>query len=119
MTQFHIENGHSVTLRQAANTNTFTPPDCTEIFLEICVALRHVYTREYLHNDIKANNVVLKLESGSEKYKPFLIDFSKSTKVAGVVYLSSKQMAKKCPFISWKKLFGPRGFRRKVLQHCK
>ena len=94
VTQFHGVNGHSVTLHQAANTNTLTPPECTEIFLEICVALRHVHTRGYLHNDIKANNVVLERESGSEKYKPFLIDFGKSTKVAGVVSLSSKQMTK-------------------------
>lgn len=36
-----------------------------------------------MHNDIKANNIVLeKSPTASEKYSPVLIDFGKSTKVS-------------------------------------
>lgn len=84
VTQFHGVEGNSITLHQAADTNTLTPPDCTEIFHEICSALKHVHRQGYLHNDIKANNVVLQPNSKKpEKYKPVLIDFGKSTKAAG------------------------------------
>ena len=68
--------------------------DCTEIFLEICFGLRHVHCRAYLHNDIKANYVVLERPSATDKYSPVLIDFGKSTKAASV--LVSQHRKKRC-----------------------
>lgn len=85
VTQFHSVNGCSITLHQASNTGKLTPVDCTEIFLEIRSGLRHVHCRGYLHNDIKANNVVLERPSATDKYSPVLIDFGKSTKAAAVL----------------------------------
>ena len=58
-----------------------TPFVSTELFLEICSALKYVHLAGYLHNDIKANNVVLEKSSrASDKYLPVLIDFGKSSK---------------------------------------
>ena len=87
-------NGCSITLHQASNTGKLTPVDCTEIFLEICFGLRHVHCRAYLHNDIKANYVVLERPSATDKYSPVLIDFGKSTKAASV--LVSQHRKKRC-----------------------
>lgn len=71
VTQFHGVKDESVTLHQAAKGSFLTPQDSAEIFLEICSALKHVHSRGYLHNDIKANNVVLeKTPTASEKYSP-------------------------------------------------
>lgn len=85
VTQFHSVNGCSMTLHEASNTARLTTVDCTEIFLEICSGLSHVHCRGYLHNDIKANNVVLERPSSTEKYSPVLIDFGKSTKATAVL----------------------------------
>lgn len=85
VTQFHSVNGCSMTLHEASNTTRLTTVDCTEIFLEICSGLGHVHCRGYLHNDIKANNVVLERPSSTEKYSPVLIDFGKSTKATAVL----------------------------------
>ena len=93
VTQFHGVKDASLTLHRAANTSMLTPQDSTDIFLEICSALKHVHSRGYLHNDIKANNVVLEKNSTApEKYSPVLIDFGKSTKAAASsVSLSSSR----------------------------
>ena len=82
VTQFHGANGKSITLHQAANTNMISPSECLEIFIEICSALNHVHSRGFLHNDIKANNVVLERKPESDKYTPILIDFGKGTKAS-------------------------------------
>ncbi|XP_068671218.1 spermatocyte protein spe-8-like [Montipora foliosa] len=83
VTQFHGVNGESITLHKAANKRMITPLDSTEIFIQICLALKHVHSKGYLHNDIKANNVVLEKDLiHSSKFKPVLSDFGKSTKVA-------------------------------------
>ena len=81
VTLFHGVRDESLTLHQAANTSMLTPPESTEIFIQICSALKHVHSRGYLHNDIKANNVVLERNpmAASKKYNPVLIDFGKST----------------------------------------
>ena len=81
VTQFHGVDDESITLHQAASTNMLTPFVSTELFLEICSALKYVHLAGYLHNDIKANNVVLeKSLTASDKYIPVLIDFGKSSK---------------------------------------
>ena len=84
VTLFHGVRDESITLHQAANATMLTPSDSAEIFLQIlCDALRYVHLRGYLHNDIKANNVVLERKpAASKKYNPILIDFGKSTKAA-------------------------------------
>ncbi|CAH3032936.1 unnamed protein product, partial [Pocillopora meandrina] len=47
----------------------------------IASTLSYVHSWGYLHNDIKANNVVLERKSDPAKYDPILIDFGKSTKL--------------------------------------
>ena len=80
VSQFHGVKHVSVTLHHAAREKLLSPYDCIEIFLEICSALRHVHFKGYIHNDIKANNVVLDRKAESKKYEAVLIDFGKSTK---------------------------------------
>ena len=84
VTQFHGVGDESLTLHQAAKGSFLTPENSVEIFQELGSALKHVHSMGYLHNDIKANNVVLeKTPTTSEKsYSPVLIDFGKSTKAA-------------------------------------
>lgn len=74
----------SLTLHQAAKGSFLTPENSVEIFQELSSALKHVHSMGYLHNDIKADNVVLEeTPTISEKsYSPVLIDFGKSTKAA-------------------------------------
>lgn len=80
VTQFHGVKDSSVTLFQAANSNLLKPQSSSDLFIEICYALQHVHSKGFLHNDIKANNVVLECNSSADKYTPVLIDFGKSTK---------------------------------------
>ena len=42
-------------------------------------AMLHVHSKGYLHNDLKANNVVLEKKDG--RFNPVIIDFGKSLKV--------------------------------------
>ncbi|PFX17119.1 Serine/threonine-protein kinase svkA [Stylophora pistillata] len=77
--QFHGINQESTTLHQAASKNLLKPTDCISLFIEIASTLSYVHSKGYLHNDIKANNVVLGRKSDSAKYDPILIDFGKST----------------------------------------
>ena len=97
VTQFHGVKEESVTLHQAANTKMLTLAHCIDIFLKICPALGHVHLKGYLHNDIKANNVVLERTSVSEtEYKPVLIDFGKSTQASASQRCYRKQKAPEC-----------------------
>ena len=66
----------------AAISNIITSPECLDIFVEICYALKHVHSRGFLHNDIKANNVVLERRADSDRCTPILIDFGKSRKAS-------------------------------------
>ena len=59
VTQFHFVKEQGITLHQATRTNMITPADSIAIFLEISSTLRYVHSKGYIHNDIKANNVVL------------------------------------------------------------
>ena len=84
VTQFHGIHEQSVTLQQAANASMITPSECLKTFAEICLALQHVHSRGFLHNDIKSNNV-LERRRDSEKYNAILIDFGKSTKASTIL----------------------------------
>lgn len=43
-----------------------------------------MHSKGYLHNDLKADNVVLKRISVSEELNPVVIDFGKSVKASSV-----------------------------------
>lgn len=85
VTQFHGMYEQSATLQQAANASMITPSECLQTFAEICLALQHVHSRGFLHNDIKANNVILERRRDSKKYNAILIDFGKSTKASTIL----------------------------------
>lgn len=85
VTQFHGIYEQSVTLQQAANASVITPSECLQTFAEICLALQHVHSWGFLHNDIKANNVILERRRDSKKYNAILIDFGKSTKASTIL----------------------------------
>lgn len=77
--KYHSVQSKSVTLHQAASTKMLTKSSVMEIFRDICRTLQHIHDRGYLHNDIKANNVVLEGQNGT--LFPILIDFGKSRKI--------------------------------------
>ena len=70
VTQFHCVGNESVTLHEAAKQSFLTPKNSVEIFQELCSAVKHVHSRGYLHNDIKANNVVL--EKNTHSHRKFI-----------------------------------------------
>ncbi|XP_068735448.1 uncharacterized protein [Montipora capricornis] len=82
VTQFHGINGTSGTLHHAAISNIITSPECCDIFVDICSALKYVHSRGFLHNDVKANNVVLERRADCDRCTPILIDFGKSRKAS-------------------------------------
>ena len=84
VTQFHGVKEASLTLHQAANTNMLTPTSCMSIFKKICFALSQVHLKGYLHNDLKANNVVLERARVSDEFNPVVIDFGKSVMASSV-----------------------------------
>ena len=47
-----------------------------ETFVGVCRAVEYIYGKGYLHNDLKANNVVL--EQRNDSFRPIIIDFGKS-----------------------------------------
>ena len=121
VTQFHGVRDQSVTLHQAVKGSFLTPQDSADIFLEICSALKHIQSRGSLHNDIKANNVVLeKSPTASEKYSTVLIDFGKSTKVSAssVPLTSSRKRIAPEHNLKPEKLFSPRGNKGSAVQCC-
>ena len=63
--QFHSEKDKSFTLSRAMRKNALTKPSWLNILKEIAKGLSHIHQRGILHNDLKANNVVL------EKWKDY------------------------------------------------
>lgn len=90
VTQFHGVKEESVTLHKAADANILTMANCITIFQKLCCALGQVHSKGYLHNDIKANNVVLELNSVSEEFNPVLIDFGKSVTASSALLYRRK-----------------------------
>ena len=97
VTQFHGINGTSSTLHHVTILNVITSPECLDIFVEIYSALKHVHSKGFLHNDIKANNVFLERRAESNRYTPILIDlrllFSK-TRIIKVLLRRQLQLQK-------------------------
>ena len=73
--QFHGEKDKSLTLSHAMRKNALTKPSWLRILKEIAKGLSHIHRRGILHNDLKANNVVLEKR---KEYNPVIIDFGKS-----------------------------------------
>ena len=69
-----------------------------EIIANIARALQHVHKVGFMHNDIKANNVVLdRVDTTLTRCNPVLIDFGKSlplTGLQGPKVMSEKQQIK-------------------------
>ena len=96
VTQFHGVKEDGVTPHQAADANILTMAKCIKIFQKICCALGQVHSKGYLHNDIKANNVVLERNSVSEEFNPVLIDFGKSVKASSAPLYRRKSKVLNC-----------------------
>ena len=77
--QFHgdRENYKSVTIHRALSSGTiFDRATWLDIIRKFASALVHVQDVGFLHNDIKANNVLLDIIDGA--FNPVIIDFGKS-----------------------------------------
>ncbi|XP_068680745.1 aurora kinase A-like [Montipora foliosa] len=77
--QFHGTGEESITLHKVVKERIFNKQLTAEVFTEIAQALRHIHTREIVHNDLKANNVIIQQEG--EHYRPIIIDFAKSEEI--------------------------------------
>ena len=77
MNQFHGVQQESVTLHQAADSNTVTKANCISTFKKICSVLDHV-------------------PSASGEFSPVLIDFGKSLKVSSVTLYRKNGTVMKC-----------------------
>ena len=82
--QFHgdRENYKSVTLHRALSSETISDrATWLDIIRKFASALVHVHDIGFLHNDIKANNVLLDIVDGA--FNPVIIDFGKSLPMGG------------------------------------
>ncbi|XP_068691357.1 aurora kinase-like [Montipora foliosa] len=77
--QFHGTGEESITLHKVVKERIFNKQLTAEVFTEIAQALRHIHAREIVHNDLKANNVIIQQEG--EHYRPIIIDFGKSEEI--------------------------------------
>ena len=78
--QFHGTKDHSFNLWRAAHKKALLSSDEWNSVVDLIgKALLHVHSKGYLHNDLKANNVVLEKKDG--RFNPVIIDFGKSLKV--------------------------------------
>ena len=87
--KFHGHQNSSVTIYRAAYKNLLNNEQWKSVVDFVGEALQHIHFKGYLHNDLKANNVVL--EDRSHLYNPVNIDFGKSTKIN-----DPKKKKKKC-----------------------
>jgi len=77
--QFHgdRENHKSVTIHRALSSGTISDRvTWLNIIRKFAIALVHTHDVGFLHNDIKANNVLLDIVDGA--FNPVIIDFGKS-----------------------------------------
>lgn len=76
VTQFHGEKNHSLTLSTAIRKKKMEKSSWLFILRKVIEALHHVHRRGVLHNDLKANNIVL--EKRKDQWNPVVIDFGKA-----------------------------------------
>ena len=74
--KFHGIGEESLTLHKAAKHKLMNKAETNTVFQEICKALEYIHSKGYLHNDLKAYNVVL--ERQGDSFHPIIIDFGKS-----------------------------------------
>ncbi|KAJ7369602.1 hypothetical protein OS493_037683 [Desmophyllum pertusum] len=78
--QFHGDKKSSLTMWHAANKKALLSNDeWMKVISLVGDALQMVHSRGFLHNDLKANNVVL--ERRSYGFNPVIIDFGKSLSI--------------------------------------
>jgi tRNA A-37 threonylcarbamoyl transferase component Bud32 len=74
---FHGRESESLTLLKAANKKMFDKIQKISAFRDICNVLDYIHSNGYLHNDLKANNVLLQ-QDNEKAFSPKIIDFGKS-----------------------------------------
>lgn len=99
MLEFYAIDGKCTTLRKAAESKMFsTLPPWANIIKECCDALSYIHSMNYIHCDIKSDNIVLRNGFGDavEKYSAVIIDFGKMKELskAKVYKLSLKEQEK-------------------------
>ena len=78
--QFLGTKEHSLTVWRAAFKKKLSCDEWIRVLDSIAETLHHIHSKGYLHNDLKANNVVLEVRYGMQ-VNPVIIDFGKSTKI--------------------------------------
>ena len=82
--QFHgdRENQKSLTIHHALSSGTISDrATWIDIIKKLAIALIHVHDVGFLHNDIKANYIILDIVDGA--FNPVIIDFGKSLPMNG------------------------------------
>ena len=80
--QFYGKGGKSVTLHKVVKARMLKKQSTTKVFQEIINTLEYIHDKGYVHNDVKANNVIL--DWRDEEFCPILIDFGKSEQISKV-----------------------------------
>ena len=100
VTSFHGLDGHSVTIYRALYTQSqevrksLIDIDWIKVLTEIICGLEHLHNRhKLLHNDLKADNIILASTALTNSIGPVIIDFGKACEISkGRVYnLSQRQ----------------------------
>lgn len=77
--QFHGDKERSLNIYRAACKKKLTADEWKGVINQVIEALHHIHDKGFLHNDLKANNVVL--EKREDGYNAVVIDFGKSKKI--------------------------------------
>ena len=80
--QFYGKRGKSLTLHMVVRARMLKKQSTTKVFQEIINTLEYIHDKGYVHNDLKANNVIL--DWWGDEFHPILIDFGKSEQISKV-----------------------------------
>lgn len=80
--QFYGEGGKCLTLNKVVKARMLKKQSTAKVFQEILKALEYIDVKGYVHNDLKANNVIL--DRRDDEFHPILIDFGKSKEILKV-----------------------------------